>query len=131
MEVIFNKGIPGFENLRKFNIDNIKENESFKIISSIEENISFIAISPFDIDSSYDIYLNEEIINELKIKESTDVMVLNIVTLGSTLEESTANLKAPIIINIKNNLGKQFILQNDIYETKHPLSRREQYVSNY
>ncbi|MCA9748578.1 MAG: flagellar assembly protein FliW, partial [Romboutsia sp.] len=31
------------------------------------------------------------------------------------------NLKAPIIINIKNNRGKQLILQDDKYKIKEPL----------
>jgi len=33
----------------------------------------------------------------------------------------TANLKAPIIINAKNNKGKQAILDNDEYLIKHPI----------
>lgn len=131
MKVTFKRGIPGLEGLRNFNIDDIKGNEIFKLISSQEESISFVAVSPFDFYSEYELNLNEETIKDLEIEESRDVLVLNIVTLGKSLENSTVNLKAPIVINIKNNLAKQYIMQNDMYDTKHPLIRREQNVSNY
>jgi flagellar assembly factor FliW len=37
------------------------------------------------------------------------------------VEHITTNLKAPIIINIKQKLGEQIILDNDKYKIKHPL----------
>ena len=130
MKVIFNKGIPGFDALRNFIIKDLEGNGKFKILESEESEISFATINPFDIYSKYEINLNDETIKELEIEKPEDVLVLSIITLGKTLETSTMNLKAPVVINIKNNLGKQFILQNEKYETKHPLIRREQNVSN-
>ena len=99
-------------------------------MQSEESEISFATVNPFDIYSEYEINLNEETIKELEVERPEDVLVLSIITLGKTLETSTMNLKAPVVINIKNCLGKQFILQNERYETKHPLIRREQNVSN-
>lgn len=132
MDIQFKKGIPGFENLNNFKILDLEDNKQFKILQSMEEkNISFVVTSPFEIYKEYVIDLNDEIIRELEIKNSEDVLVLSIITLGETLEKSTLNLKAPLIINIKNNLGRQLILQSEKYETKHPLMRSEKYVSNY
>lgn len=132
MDIKFEKGIPGFEHLREFSILDVEDNEQFKIIQSIEEeNISFVVANPFEIYKEYMIDLNDEIIKELDIQNSEDVLVLSIITLGKTLEKSTLNLKAPLIINIKNNLAKQLILQSEKYETKHPLIRSEKNVSNY
>lgn len=132
MDIQFKKGIPGFENLKNFKILDLEDNKQFKILQSIEEeNISFVVTSPFEIYKEYVIDLNDEIIRELEIKNSEDVLVLSIITIGETLEKSTLNLKAPLIINIKNNLGRQLILQSEKYETKHPLMRSEKYVSNY
>lgn len=131
MEVFFKRGIPGVEHLRRFKIEEIKENEKFKVISSVEEQISFVAVSPFDFYSDYELHLDDETIKELNIENPKDVLVLNILTLGDSFNDSTVNLKAPIIINVKNNLGKQYIMQCDTYDTKHPLIRREKDVSNY
>ena len=114
MEILFEKGIPGFESYNYFNVSAIEGNERFY-------NIGFVSISPFEIKTDYEIDLDDEFVKELDIKEEKDVLVLCLITLGKTLEDSTANLKAPIIINIKNNRGKQLILQDDKYKIKEPL----------
>lgn len=125
MDVIFKKGIPGFDSLREFTIKDLEGNEKFKILESRESEISFVTTNPFEIYSDYEVDLNDETIKELEIKRPEDVVILTIITLGRTLESSTMNLKAPLVINIKNNLGKQYIMQNSKYETKHPLIRRD------
>lgn len=122
MQIFFEKGIPGLEKYREFEINQVESNEKFKQIISIEDsNIGFIAISPFEIKKDYELNLSDDIIKELQIDSPKDVLVLSLITLGKTLEKSTVNLKAPVIINIKNNKGKQLILQDDKYNIKEPL----------
>ena len=122
MEILFEKGIPGFENYRYFNVNIVEGNEKiYNIVSKEDSNVGFISISPFDIKKDYEIDLDDQFIKELDIKNEKDVLVLCLITLGKSLKDSTANLKAPIIINIKNNRGKQLILQDDKYKIKEPL----------
>ena len=122
MEILFEKGIPGFEDYKYFNVNIIKDNEKFySIVSKEDDNIGFISISPFEIKKDYEIDLDDEFVKELDIKSEKDVLVLCLMSLGKTLKDSTANLKAPIIINIKNNRGRQLILQDDKYKIKEPL----------
>lgn len=132
MEIVFDKGIPGFEEYKIFTISDVEENSKYKMVNCKENiNIGFIAISPFELDKEYEVNLKDETISELKIENPKDVLILNLITLGKTLEKSTVNLKAPIIINIKNNKGKQLILQDDKYNIKEPLIGSEDNVSNY
>lgn len=122
MEILFEKGIPGFENYRYFNVNIVEGNKKiYNIVSKEDSNVGFISISPFDIKKDYEIDLDDQFIKELDIKDEKDVLVLCLITLGKSLKDSTANLKAPIIINIKNNRGKQLILQDDKYKIKEPL----------
>ena len=122
MEILFEKGIPGFENYRYFNVNIVEGNKKiYNIVSKEDSNVGFISISPFDIKKDYEIDLDDQFIKELDKKKKKDVLVLCLITLGKTLKDSTANLKAPIIINIKNNRGKQLILQDDKYKIKEPL----------
>ena len=122
MEILFEKGIPGFENYRYFNVNIVEGIKRFyHIVSKEDSNIGFISISPVDIKKDYEIDLDDEFIKELDIKDEKDVLVICLITLGKSLKDSTANLKAPIIINIKNNRGKQLILQDDKYKIKEPL----------
>ncbi|EGO87124.1 flagellar assembly protein FliW [Clostridium botulinum C] len=122
----FKKGIPGFNNLKKFINFPIENNEVFSVLHSIENNeIGFIVTSPFSIINDYEINLDDNVINRLKIEKEKDVLVLNTVTLHSKLENITVNLCAPIVINIKTKLGEQIILNNGKYEIKHPLFKED------
>lgn len=122
MKIYFENGIPGFEEYKEFEINQVGDSNKFKMITSTKDsNIGFVAISPFEIDKQYEINLSDEVIKELQIDKSEDVLLLNLITLGSTLGKSTVNLKAPVIINIKNKKGKQLILQDDKYSIKEPL----------
>ena len=126
MKITFEKGILGFEDIREYELKDLESNPIFKELNSTKEKgLGFVVISPFDIDDKYEINLSDNAIKELNINSSNDVMVLNILTLGQTLEKTTVNMKAPLIINANNGLGKQMILQNEKYEVKTPLLRSE------
>lgn len=119
-EVIsFEKGVPGFQNLKKFVIKEVGEDSPFSILQSIEDKeIGFIVISPFLVNDKYEINLSEEITNNLKISSSNEVLLYSIVTLNSNTKEITANLKAPIVININLKQGEQYIIDKDTYKIK-------------
>ncbi|QGU95055.1 flagellar assembly protein FliW [Clostridium bovifaecis] len=124
--IILKKGMPGFENLNKFIMFPVEENECFSILHSIEDSaVGFIVTSPFAVISDYEFKLNDELIERLKIEKSEDILVMNTVTLSSKVENITTNLRAPIIINIKEKLGEQIILNNEKYLVKHPLFKEE------
>jgi flagellar assembly factor FliW len=120
--ITFKKALPGFEDLKKFILFPVEENELFSILHSIEnEEIGLVVMSPFSLVKDYEFKLSEDKIVELSIESPEEVLVLNTVTLGSKVEHITTNLKAPIIINIKQKLGEQIILDNDSYKIKHSL----------
>ncbi len=122
--ITFKKGMPGFEDLKKFILFPVEDNEVFSILQSIEDkNIGLVVTSPFNIVKDYEFKLDEEKTKEIQIESHENVIVLNTVTLSSTVENITVNLKAPIVINIKMKLGEQIILDNPKYLIKYPLSK--------
>lgn len=123
--IFFKNGLPGFEDLRKFIIFPLKDNDSFSIIHSVEEDLGIILISPFMVKENYEFKLKENIIEELKIKEPNEVMVYTTVTLNSNIEKITTNLKAPIVINRFSKLGKQIIIDNESYKIKEPIFKEK------
>lgn len=127
MEVIFNKGIPGFEDIKEYKLQILELNPLFWELTAKKDNqIGFITISPFEVDNKYEINLPDNVINELKIIKAESVMILNILTFGVDIKNTTVNLKAPVIINIDNGLGKQIILEDETYKIKTPLLRSEE-----
>lgn len=118
----FKKGLPGFEELKKFILFTVEDNDVFSILHSVEdESVGLVVVSPFYAVKDYEFKLDDGMVKELKIESHEDVLVLNTVTLNTDVENITVNLKAPIIINIKGKLGEQIILDNPNYSIKHLL----------
>ena len=120
--ITFKKGLPGFENLKKFILFSVEGNDFFSILHSVEDKeIGFTVVSPFNIVKSYEINLEDLVLENLNINKQEDVVLLNTVTLNSKIENITINLKAPIVINIKERLGEQIIIDKNEYSIKYPL----------
>ncbi|MFI3211187.1 MAG: flagellar assembly protein FliW [Peptostreptococcaceae bacterium] len=122
MQIEFKNGIPGFEDEKTFILNDIKDHPGFKsMISTKNDYIGFITVSPFEIRENYEFNINDEIIEKLEIEKPEDVFVLSMVRVGEYIKDSTVNLQAPIIINTKNNKATQYIIQNSKYSTREPI----------
>lgn len=118
----FEKGMLGFEELKKFILREVDNNKSFKLLHSIENvKIAFVVLNPFDFVQNYEINLDDEVIKRLDIENEKDVMLLNTVTLSSDAKKITTNLRAPIVMNVVNNKSEQVILNTEKYAIKHKL----------
>lgn len=112
----------GFEQLNRFLVTVLEENSSYAFMQSLEdEYIGFIVASPFSSYTDYCFELEEKYQNQLDVKHPEQVLVLSIVTMHDSLEQSTMNLLAPLIVNIDNNKAIQIIMPHLNYSTKEPL----------
>ena len=120
----FNKGILGFEDLRKFILIDLKEYEPFKLFHSLEDDeLGLIVTSPYEFFEEYEVKLNDDVIKHLGIKKPEDAIIITTVTLNSDPKKITTNLQGPIVINSLNNLGEQIIIDNSKYKVKEPLMK--------
>ena len=122
MNLNFKKGILGFEHCKNFEVKDIEENPLFKILESKEEEeFNLVIVSPFDVEENYEFQVPDATLKNLEIDSEKDVMVYSTVTVNSDMKKTTTNLRAPIVINTKNNLAEQIILSDEKYKIKHPL----------
>lgn len=113
----FEQGIPGFENLTKFTIFNIEDQPVLKCLQSIEnKDICLLIASPWDYFKDYEIQIPDEELNKLNILSDADICVYSVIRVHEN--SLTANLIAPLVINIKENMGKQIILSNTEYNVR-------------
>jgi len=119
-EVIqFPNGIPGFEKIKKFVILPLESESPFAILQSIEQTeVGFVIALPFVFKKDYEFDLSDEDKEELKITDSEDLITYSILTLKEPFNSSTINLQAPVIINHKQKIAKQLVLQ---YSSSNPL----------
>ena len=106
----FPEGLIGFEQLQKYILINDEDSQPFLWLVSLEDaDVSFPVITPQVFASQYD----------REVQKKPDDTVFTIVSLREKLEESTVNLRSPIIIN--NSTGRQIVLENDEYPFQFPL----------
>lgn len=108
--------IYGFESLKRYTLISDEEiGTDLMWFQSIDDkDVCFMLANPerFVQDTKIEIHSND--ISVLDTQDSKDLDVLCIVSLGETFEESTLNLKSPIVLNSKNNQGAQLILNQDL-----------------
>ena len=120
----FPKGLLGFENNKNFVLLDVPDNEYFKFLQDINNDyICFLLVDPWDFYDDYEVELSDEKLLNIDIEHDDEeqLLVLTIVTLDENFKDSTTNLLAPVAINISAKKGKQFVLNDSVYTTKHRL----------
>ena len=125
----FPEGIIGFEKLKKWILIENPSMEPFKWIQSVEDsNIALMVIDPHLIKSNYKMAIptveHQKIgLETLEVRENW--ITFCVVVPKKEITESIVNLKAPILINLKDKIGKQIILLNDDYDVEEKLFSAE------
>lgn len=113
--ISFPDGLYGFEDQKSFILLNIAEVDfPFQWLQSLTDaSLSFIVTTPFAFCEAYDFEIPESVVGTLGLEKIEDLAIHTLVVLKEELKESSINLKAPIIINLQNNQGRQIILNED------------------
>ena len=120
--ITFGRGLPGFENTRQYILSKYNETSNFYVMQSVERgDLAFIMVEFREVVPEFDIELNEEIVSELKLTEPDSAIILVVVTISGELARATVNLAAPVVINVKELIGKQIILNHPGFSIKQPL----------
>lgn len=115
----FAKGIPGFDEETDFALIDKGDGLFVHLQSLKSPDLAFLLVDPFVFYPSYEFELPEGDGEELELE--AQVIVRCIVTLRAQVEKSTINLLAPIVLNPEKHLGKQVVLHQVGYQTRHPL----------
>ncbi|MBQ0140799.1 MAG: flagellar assembly protein FliW [Kurthia sp.] len=123
----FPQGIPAFEDEKQFVLIPLAEKSPFIILQSVNtQSVGFMAAYPFDFKKDYAFDLEKVDEEKLEIDESDEVLVYSLLTLKDSLENSTMNLLAPIVINAQKKLGQQIVLSESAHHPlRYPLRSKE------
>ena len=88
-------------------------------------HLAFVITDPFLYLPDYKLKLSEEDKKIVELYDEDLFLTRTIVTIPENYAEMTANLIAPLIINKEKAIGKQFVLTNMNYDTRHYLLPEE------
>ncbi len=126
-EVIhFPQGLLGFEKKKHYILVEREEYYPFVWMISVDDPMtSFIVVNPLIFHPEYNPNISKRELNELQIDHPQSLLMYVIVTLNRDPLQTTANLCGPILINVEKKIGKQLVLLDDSYSTKHPILKSE------
>ncbi len=122
------QGLIGFADYTHAEILYVQEHLPFlwlKLTGAKEsDSVHFIVIEPAGFIPGYEPELFDEDAASLEISDSSEVMLLNIVTMTNQQPvEASVNLIGPIVVNRRTQIGRQLVVSNyQRYSAHHPLA---------
>jgi flagellar assembly factor FliW len=113
----------GFPESTRFILRPGKEDSPFMWLQSLDDpELAFVIIQPHFLGLEYAPPIPEAVKEELKINTEKDQEILLILTIPEGKpQDMTANLLGPIIINSKDRLARQVVLDPNKYELCWPV----------
>lgn len=119
------KGIIGFEDSKRYTLLSPLGEDTFPMwLQAVDKaEPCFVVYDPWQIYPDYQFEIDDEMQSELKVQEGDGVRLLAVAIVPDDYKKTTINLRCPIIINTKNNVAGQTILED--YEFKYPVYSEE------
>ena len=126
----FPQGLPAFEDQRAFVPIELPEHAPLIFLQSLaEKELCFLSLPILVADLDYQLSVCREDLETLDLATDRqpilggDVLVLTLISLHDGFS-ATANLMAPIVVNLKNRRSVQAIRQDSVYSHQHPIGPR-------
>ncbi len=120
----FPRGLPGFPDCTEFIVMDHDKETPLKWLQCVDRpEVAFLVVEPEQILLSYGLEIPEPVLAFLGWRKETgdprDVVVFVILTLDG--ENLTANLRAPVLVNVENRRAHQMILDDPQIPIQHPV----------
>jgi flagellar assembly factor FliW len=123
----FPEGLLGFADLRKFVLLDDPSDEIFAWLQSCEAGaIAFPLLEPDIFAENYNVTLSKGDLEGLKLKSQENANYFSIITIPEDPTQMTANMKAPVVINLQEKLARQCVLQDNNLAIREPIFKKLQ-----
>jgi flagellar assembly factor FliW len=123
----FPKGMVGFPNCQRFALIQTNDEGVFFWLQSLDRpELAFVVCDPRTFVPDYRVPVKLEELQLIGLEAPEDAQVLVIV--NKVDDMLTGNLQGPLVINARNLTGKQLVLSDKRYTTRHsfmPLGNRQ------
>lgn len=118
-------GIIGFENTKRYTLLSPLGEGVFPMWLQAVDSTEpcFVVYDPWQIYPDYRFEIDDEMQSTLEASEGDALQLLAVAIVPDDYKKTTINLRCPIIVNTKNNVAGQTILED--YEFKYPVYSEE------
>lgn len=111
----FATGLPGFPDAHRFTLVPIGDADGglFRLIC-LDADVQFVVAAPPVFFPDYAPEIDDEVAERLELADAEDAITLLVVTLADQLEQSTVNLLAPVVVNVRTREAAQVVLRSDV-----------------
>ena len=114
----FYPGLGSFEDQHNYALL-IDDDSPIQWLQSLTDpEVCFPLADPFSFETDYELTLPDADSAVLGATDGEHLIVRAILTVRDPIEETTANLLAPIVLNAETRLGRQIVLQDSDYEIR-------------
>jgi flagellar assembly factor FliW len=114
--------MPGFPDHRRFALVQLDDDGVLCQLQSLEDPaLRFLVMSPVPFFPDYAPEVADDVVEDLAIGSSDDVIVLLVLNAGESLSTTTANLVAPVVVNATTLQARQVILDDPSLSLAAPL----------
>jgi flagellar assembly factor FliW len=128
--VVFPCGLPGFEERRRFLALHFEESTPLIYLQSLEDaGLCFVTLPVLSVEAAYQLCVSDDDLTTLGLAVGRQpaigpqVLCLAVVSLRES--GITANLLAPVVVNLQNRLAVQAVAPESSYSHQHPLTVSE------
>lgn len=117
--ITFRDGILGFESLQRyFLVDPGDETLILWLQSLDDEGTAFPILEPKIFKPDYKVKISKGELEQLKLESINQAKIYSILTIPEDIQSMTANLKAPLVINLQTKSGRQTVLSQNDYDVR-------------
>lgn len=116
--------LPGFPDQRDFILESLDEDGALAALRSVADPaLRLLVAPPAPFFPDYAPTIDDATIADLSISSVEDVMVLVVLNPGASLDQTTANLRAPVVLNTTTRQACQVVLDDPALSIRTPLVR--------
>lgn len=122
--ITFTQPIIGFQEYRRFVLLPGPADSAVTWLQSTESGeLAFLLMNPKDVVPDYGFHLGQHELAELAVSTQSELDIYTILVVSEDVAKVRTNLKAPILINTRQRLGKQTVLEKSDYPIQFFLAR--------
>ena len=120
-KIVFPRGLIGFEKHTDYLLLDAERQPFYWLQSMDMEQVAFVLVSPFLFRPDYEVDVGNDELADINIDAPEKALIFSIVTIPPEGNLITANLQGPLVINRDTRTGKQVVLPDARWKTRHDI----------